>query len=504
MLEKAESIKKTNESPTTPKTPRSSLKQYLGTPRTPQTPRTPDSTSKNGFRTPRSKRSLSKVMQEVRTPYSFRKRVKQRIEKIVYEEDRSSSEEESDDDSNYNSSASDDESKENLEFVKDSVKTPARTPKRTPLKYAKMPSNTPERTPSRKPGKGGRGTKVKDVEMIARSDDYFMSHGDPGKVLTSDHTLSHLETPRLSPEALQTFLSNLTASHQKERELLVEEHEQMFPRWMTFLCEGFSIFLYGLGSKKQLISKFQEQYLSGFSHIVVNGFFPSLTLKNILNNITEDILDHTGSFHGIQEQLEFIQDIYSRPDMDSLFVIIHNLDGLMLRGEKTQAAIAQLASLTNVHLLASIDHINAPLVFDGSKMSLYNALWWDATTLAAYSEETSYENSLLVQQSGSLALSSLIHVFKSLTPNAKGIFLLLAQHQLDQKDNTNYTGLSFSDLYQRCREAFLVNSDLTLRAQLTEFRDHKLIRSKKGMDGVENLIIPLDATTLHDFISQQE
>ena len=42
-----------------------------------------------------------------------------------------------------------------------------------------------------------------------------------------------------------------------------------------------------------------------------------------------------------------------------------------------------------------------------------------------------------------------------------------------------FPGMSFGDLYQRCGEAFLVNSDLTLRAQLTEFRDHKLVKSKK-------------------------
>lgn len=41
------------------------------------------------------------------------------------------------------------------------------------------------------------------------------------------------------------------------------------------------------------------------------------------------------------------------------------------------------------------------------------------------------------------------------------------------------TGLSFPDLYQKCRESFLVSSDLTLHAQLTEFHDHKLIRMKK-------------------------
>lgn len=55
---------------------------------------------------------------------------------------------------------------------------------------------------------------------------------------------------------------------------------------------------------------------------------------------------------------------------------------------------------------------------------------FDATTLSPYAEETSYENSLLVRQTSELALSSLRHVFKSLTPNARGIFTLLAKHQV--------------------------------------------------------------------------
>ena len=40
-------------------------------------------------------------------------------------------------------------------------------------------------------------------------------------------------------------------------------------------------------------------------------------------------------------------------------------------------------------------------------------------------------------------------------------------------------GLSFNVCYSKCREQFLVNSDSTLKAQLIEFRDHKLITSKK-------------------------
>lgn len=35
------------------------------------------------------------------------------------------------------------------------------------------------------------------------------------------------------------------------------------------------------------------------------------------------------------------------------------------------------------------------------------------------------------------------------------------------------------DLYWRCRDAFLTSNETTLKAQLTEFRDHKLIKIKK-------------------------
>ena len=67
-------------------------------------------------------------------------------------------------------------------------------------------------------------------------------------------------------------------------------------------------------------------------------------------------------------------------------------------------------------------------------------------------------------------------------------------------DADNYQGLAFMELYRKCRSEFLVASDLALRAQLTEFRDHKLIRSKKGADGGEYLTIPLDKPTLSAFL----
>lgn len=62
--------------------------------------------------------------------------------------------------------------------------------------------------------------------------------------------------------------------------------------------------------------------------------------------------------------------------------------------------------------------------------------------------------------------------------------------------------MTFAVLYQRCREKMYVNSELTLNAQLTEFKDHKLVRQKKGHDGAETLMIPLATGPLKDFVEQ--
>ncbi|XP_058491870.1 origin recognition complex subunit 2 isoform X1 [Solea solea] len=334
-------------------------------------------------------------------------------------------------------------------------------------------------------------------------EEYFEAHGT-SKVLTSDRTLERLHTPKLDRETLVRLLEGKQSCYTKDIQQLHNKHRKHFSKWMLQLQLGFSVLVYGLGSKKALLEDFRVSNLAQEIHLVVNGFFPSITLKSILNALTCEILDHQGSFRTPSDQIMFIaQTLRDSPDLH-VYLLIHNIDGPMLRGEKTQSALGQLASLPNLHLVASLDHINAPLVWDQFQQSQFNWLWWECVTFQHYAEETSYENSLLVQQTGALALSSLTHVLRSLTSNARGIFKLLVKFQLENKDNPSYTGLSFQDFYQRCREAFLVNSDLTLRTQLTEFRDHKLIRTRKGADGVECLSVAVDSSTLMDFLENEE
>ena len=60
-------------------------------------------------------------------------------------------------------------------------------------------------------------------------------------------------------------------------------------------------------------------------------------------------------------------------------------------------------------------------------------------------------------------------------------------------------GISFQEFYLKCREKFLVNSDATLRAQLTEFKDHMLIKTRT-VEGSEVLYIPIELSILKQFI----
>nr|XP_045004201.1 origin recognition complex subunit 2 isoform X2 [Jaculus jaculus] len=302
-----------------------------------------------------------------------------------------------------------------------------------------------------------KGTPPKKTKRDKTSDlveEYFEAHSS-SRVLTSDRTLQKLKRAKLDQQTLRNLLSKFSPSFSAEIKQLNQQYEKLFHKWMLQLHLGFNIVLYGLGSKRDLLERFRTAMLQDSVHVVINGFFPGINVKSILNSITEEVLNHTGTFRSVLDQLDWIMNKFKE-------------------------------------------------VWDHAKQSLYNWLWYETTTYNPYTEETSYENSLLVKQSGSLPLSSLIHVIRSLTPNARGIFRILIKYQLDNQDNPSYMGLSFQDFYQQCREAFLVNSDLTLRAQLTEFRDHKLIRTKKGTDGVEYLLIPVDNGTLTDFLEKEE
>jgi len=411
---------------------------------------------------------------EPETPASARKRVKRTIIKIA------------DNVENDNAGLSDSDSEDEAENDKENDEDDARP-------VLKGPPATP-RTPARR---GRRGKGASDLNTSSMAEGYFDAHST--KVLTSDRTLSRLKTPRLSHGQLKDLVEGEGIRYEKEIRELVMDHQAQFPKWLSLLHRGFNIITYGLGSKKCLIQDFHSSFLDEEDCIVVNGYFPSLTMKSVLTAISEDILELGSSFSSLNDHVQEILDNLE----DDIYLLIHNIDGATLRNDKSQTVIAQLAAHPLIHLVCSIDHINAPLLWDQNKLSKLNFIWFDTTTFLPYREETLNESSLMVKNSGALALNSLTHVFASLTPNTKKIYIIIIKFQMENMEaegDGNYQGLSFMELYRKCRSEFLVPSDLALRAQLTEFRDHKLIKSRKGGDGGEYLSIPLDKSTLQEFL----
>ncbi|XP_039300384.1 origin recognition complex subunit 2 [Nilaparvata lugens] len=416
------------------------------------------------------------------TPYNIRTRLKSKIAAKVMESDSEesdvdlpSSDSDSDKFKSSESSSSDDSDNENAEQVPAGKKL--------------------DRVYSDSTRKKGR-----DLTYAISVDDYFSSTSSK-KNKTSNHTLSKLKSPRINEDQLAKLLKRShsqcthTAALQSLHKLCISQHH--FDSWCFYLREGFSVLLYGLGSKKFILDEFHQKVLTNEYVLVINGFFPGLSTKEIADSLAE-LLNMKDVPSQLNEVVEMLEISLSRKSSPDIFLIVHNLDGVMLQSDKAQSFLSSLARLPKCHLLASIDHINAPLMWDDKKLSNYNFIWEDSTNYNPYFDETSFENSLLVKNTGGLVLSSLKSVYQSLTKNGKDIFKLLVEDHLANKKNKKYSGLGFSELYWKCRDNFLVSTDLALRSQLTEFLDHQILKWRRDCD---HLFIPIDSTLLEQFAS---
>ena len=67
-----------------------------------------------------------------------------------------------------------------------------------------------------------------------------------------------------------------------------------------------------------------------------------------------------------------------------------------LCSSEAQGLLAELSSLPNISLIASMDHVNTPLLWDKQMAARFNWLYFDVTNYAPYTLETASIPSLLV------------------------------------------------------------------------------------------------------------
>lgn len=191
-----------------------------------------------------------------------------------------------------------------------------------------------------------------------------------------------------------------------------------------------------------------------------------------------------------------------------LFLLIHSIDVLYTKNVKIRNFLYNLySSVPNVRILATVDHMNSPLLWSLTEASAYRWLWFHKTTFEPYLMERKHSSSQSsVFSTGSKSwkqstnLLAVSQVYNSVNDNARKIFITILKLSLDP--TARNSTFPFFSLYLTCREEFIVNSEVTLREHLAEFKYHNLIKITKASDGAESIQVTIDKNTVKRFMEK--
>lgn len=396
-----------------------------------------------------------------------------------------------------------------------------------------------ENEASNKKGKPrGRKKKPKGPEPPLETEGFesYFQQNRKTRQMTSNSTLSSL--PSLDHGRYFQLIREHVPDHVEDRRYLEDLHKSSFAQWQFEISQGFNVLLYGYGSKRRLLMEFAKQiYTTPSTLVVVNGYVPTLTAKDILSAVAEALLGRGHSVRLGSNPSEMLDNVIALLDSDGitgLTLMIHNLDGESIRTERAQVLIARLCAHPKISLVATIDHLRAPLLWDAARASQFNFLWHDATTFAPYAVESSIDESLaLIGGSGRAGgTRGVKFVLASLPMNAKSLFRVLVSHQLEammddpaggQGAGTNEEwGVEYRVLYQKAVEEFICSNDMAFRTLLKEyvalalsssrafygwslmfpnrFHDHQMVTSKKDSQGTEVLWAPFKKEELETIL----
>ena len=387
--------------------------------------------------------------------------------------------------------------------------------------------------------------------LQAGFDSYFLHQGKTTK--TSPAIFSAQVEPLSAEEYADAIKSasekyNLTYSASPA---IQESLSYQFPRFLLELEQGFNLLFYGYGSKRALLNRFAAEVCSKRGHVLVlNGSQPKASIKDLLTGIeaipaVQNFTGSTGATTGNsnESQLARIRACFSSSDVKPLFLVIHNIDSPNLRSPKVKSQLAALASHTRIHFIASIDHVNAPLLWTATECSTrkrdnideeslsyhvpgFSWLWHDLTTMASYdfelahADRSSYAGASANTQTGRggpagltsgntvMSESAAQHILASVTQKAKKMFKLMAAKQLavmeedgegKTQDDFERYGISYDTLFTSVRDNFIATNDTAMRTLLGEFRDHSLIVGT-GAGGAEILWIPMRRERLNKVV----
>lgn len=339
----------------------------------------------------------------------------------------------------------------------------------------------PDATPSKAPARRGRPRRKRSPTPprdLPPHEMYFHYY-KPGKVPTSDRTLSGVDL--LTHDEYFSFWRERGDPHVGEVEFLAGLHEASFPQWEFELSQGFSVCLYGMGSKRGLLRKFAARVHAGRGLgrddrvVVVNGYVRTITPRDILSTVTA-ALDPKKPTAAQPSLFDTINTTLAAPT--TITLIVNSIDAPPLRKPGAQSTLSQLASHPRIRLLCSADTPDFPLLWDISLRSTLNMVFHDATTLAPLSAEVSAVDDVhellgrATRRAG--GLEAVFVVLRSLTGNARRLYGLLIAEVLTamsegEGGEGENPGVEFRMLFNKAVEAFVCpSSEMAFRQLLRE------------------------------------
>jgi origin recognition complex subunit 2 len=353
---------------------------------------------------------------------------------------------------------------------------------------------------------------------------------------TSTNVFSSLVPPLTADEYAEAISSASTRPGLTpiQPSLLSEpSRDLLFSRFLREMAEGFNLLMYGFGSKRRVLNQFATDFCSKSGHVVVaNGFQPDFTIKDLLTSVESvpgvSSLEVTSTT--IESQARRVYDFFAESTQKRhLYIIIHNIDAAPLRSARAKSCLTLLALNPRIHIVASIDHINAALLWSSSELSArkkeiplsgsvpsrgYAWLWHDLTTLASYDFELAYadrsslsgahgggarrKNDISSQNPTAMTETAALHILASVTQKAQKLFVLMGKRQVESIEAGDTTSndlqqfaIGYDILFTTARDNFIASNDTALRSLLGEFRDHNLVAGQATSGGGEVLWIPL-------------
>lgn len=342
------------------------------------------------------------------------------------------------------------------------------------------------------------------------------------KIKSSNNSM--VQAPQLEYDEFNSLVLLSGFLHHKEKAKLIKTYKEMYTQWYFELTQGFSLVLYGIGSKRKLLLDFAQEYLSSMinaSTIVINGYNPALSFKEILSAIVSTLKLHKLPPR-LGDLVDYIVQYYKKRDSSpKLILLIHNIDGPGLRDEKTQTYLSKLASIKQFYVITSVDHINAPLLWDSVNLNNFNFVWHNTTTFADYLTETSFQDILTLGQTQKSAGSKgAKYVLSSLTANSKSLYRVLVSNQLQNMEDdltakkahgggdapikgTAKHALEYKSFYSLCAEEFISSNEINFRTMLMEFVEHKMAVLSKDQSGTEIVFIPFTLEELQKLLEDE-